>query len=256
MSVGFPAADWLSADAYASLRRCDRHGFAWEWLRRSLAYRAAYNPADDDAGIANACRPFGLHCFEAPDIAWPAARPIWRRDVDDTVLLAVAGRTTVAGPIDLCALAAPMSCHADVSGEHWLFADRGRHVRIDILGGSLGQGPTGLEFRLAGFPNCHGQIAAVERLAALAQRGRWPARNPPPERRAGRWALILRIHDAIATGASHREIAEQVLGLADTPRWRIDAPSWRRRVQRLSESARQLAARDPLIWLSAPAPRP
>src|SRR3546814_4810065 len=71
--------------------------------------------------------------------------------------------------------------------------------------------------------------------------GRWPARNPPPERRAERWALMLRVHDAVASGASHRAIAECLFDLGELPRWRVNAPSWRRRVQRLAEAAGQLA---------------
>src|SRR3546814_13961256 len=70
-------------------------------------------------------------------------------------------------------------------------------------------------------------------LVSLTELGRWPARNPPPERRAERWALMLRVHDAVASGASHRAIAECLFDLGELPRWRVNAPSWRRRVQRL-----------------------
>lgn len=260
MSVGCPAADWRSAQAYAPLARCDRHGFAWEWLRRSPAYRSACQDdrsPRDDASLAGR---FGLHRLEPPGIPWPEARPIWRRAIDDSVLSAVAipgsAVGTAAEVVDVRSLNTCATCVTDSDGEHWLLADHGGHVRIDVVGGSLGQDQVGLQFHIMGYPHCHGQIAALQRLVALAELGRWPARNPPPERRAARWALILRVHDAMAAGASHREIAECLFDLGDLPRWRVSAPSWRRRVQRLTNAARRLAACHPSTWLSVPVPPP
>jgi len=255
MSAVIPAADWRSADVYAPLARCDRHGFAWEWLRRWSPYRSAYDRLGGAQLDADAER-FGLHRFEPPDLPWPAARPIWRRDTDDTVLMATAVRAGAADAAGVRLLNTVVSHVADADGEHWLLADHGHHVRIDVISGSLVEGPAGLQFHISGYPRCHGQLAALQRLVALAELGRWPARNPPPERRAPRWALILRVHDALATGASHREITECLFDLGDLPRWRISAPSWRRRVQRLTEVARRFAAREPLTWLSAPASPP
>lgn len=254
MFPGPPAADWRLAEAYAPLDQCDRHGFAWEWLRRSPGYRSAFEQADnpfDDFSLAGR---FGLHRLEPPDDPWPHARLLWRRDMDDTVLSAVAMAASTAGAIDIQSLNTLASHVTDTEGEHWLLADRGRHVRIDLIDGSLVHGPTVLQFRITGYPHCGGQLAALHRLVALAELGRWPARNPPPERRARRWALILRVHDARAAGASHREIAECLFDLGELPRWRVSAPSWRRRVQRLTEAARQFAARAPSAWLSAPGP--
>jgi len=250
MIAGSPVADWQEADTYAALAHCDRHGFAWEWLRRSASYRLACDQAGDRREQQEAGR-FGLHRFEPPDLPWPTSRPIWHRDVDNTVLTATVLPIGADPAIDMRALNTDASYAADRDGEHWLLADRGNHVRIDLVRGSLAQGPVDLQFHVTGYPDCRGQIAALQRLVTLAELGRWPARGPRAERRAPRWALILRVHDAIVAGASHREMAERLFGLENLARWRVSAPSWRRRIQRLADAARQINQREPKAWLSA-----
>src|SRR3546814_14562286 len=84
--------------------------------------------------------------------------------------------------------------------EHWLLADHGHHVRIDLRRGSLNEGCVALRFQIRGFPRCRAQLASLDRLVSLTELGRWPSRNPPPERRAERGALMLRVHDAGASG--------------------------------------------------------
>jgi hypothetical protein len=207
-------------------------------MRRSLSAEARHLAAQ-----------FGLHRLEPPDLAWPVARPIWRRDVDPAVLQAEIEPSTGDATLDILSLNTRASRVSDGQDEHWLLADHGHHVRLDVRCGSLDQAGANLRFLISDFPRCRAQLASLERLVALRERGRWPARNPPPERRAARWALILRVHDAVASGASHREIAECLFDLGGLPRWRVSAPSWRRRVQRLTEAARQSARRDPTAWL-------
>ena len=249
MSADAPGADWQSPAPYAPLARCDRHGFAWEWLRRARAYRAACAVQPTILEERRIAAQFGLHRLESPDIAWPRARPLWRRDVDPAVLEAEIAPSRDDAKIDLHALNTIASFDDDGQEEHWLLADHGHHVRIDLRHGFLKAGPAVLHFQIGGFPHCRPQLASLDRLVSLAELGRWPARNPPPERRAERWALILRVHDAVASGASHRAIAERLFELGDLPRWRVTAPSWRRRVQRLAEAARQLAGDGPATWL-------
>src|SRR3546814_15488454 len=96
----------------------------------------------------------------------------------------------------------------------------------DVCSSDL-EGCVALRFQIRGFPRCRAQLASLDRLVSLTELGRWPARNPPPERRAERWALMLRVHDAVASGASHRAIAECLFDLGELPRWRVTAPSWR-----------------------------
>jgi hypothetical protein len=76
----------------------------------------------------------------------------------------------------------------------------------------------------------------------------------PPERRAPRWAQVLRVHDALAAGANQREISDSLFDTKSVARWRVDAAPWRRRTQRLVEAARRAAVTDPVGWLDGSFP--
>lgn len=244
------ARDWRRAEHYAGLGDGGRHAFAWEWLRRSAAYRAAWAAAEPFSAGDGA--PFGLHRLECPDLPTPAARPIWRAEADPAVILAhVAGRE---GPAyDLLYLNRVRhlaTCHRAPDGEeHWLFSDGWRQVRLDLRGGSLLAGPIRLDYQLSGLASALPGVTTLHRLVALTRTGRLNATLFPRERRARRWALVLRAYDALAEGASHREIAETLLSMGASAQWRVDAPGYRRKAQRLAEAARRIAATDPRLWL-------
>jgi hypothetical protein len=250
-----PAADWRNAALYAPLRGCGRHAFAWEWLRRSSSYRAAIEAGDDDnIGNQLAAR-FGLHRFEEADRIAPSARPIWRADADPYVLTVEANCGHGDDLLDVVSFGPLATCHAGSERrEHWLLSDGWRQIRLDVVRGTLRSGPARLEYHIAGLANAAPQVAALTRLIALARTGRFIPALFPVERRAHRWALVLRTHDALMAGTSQREIAERMFDLGTLPRWRIEAPSWRRRVQRLVEAARAAAGTDPRLWLSGAFP--
>lgn len=73
-------------------------------------------------------------------------------------------------------------------------------------------------------------------------------------RRAARWALMLRVHDAQAAGASQREIASTLFGVDAVADWKTGSASYRSRVRRLADGARQLARTDPRGWLNGELP--
>jgi hypothetical protein len=55
--------------------------------------------------------------------------------------------------------------------------------------------------------------------------------------------LLLRAFDALAAGASQRDIAQILLSAsAGLPSWRVMSPSLRSQAQRLTRSARTMAA--------------
>jgi len=240
-----PLADWRSAAPYAALTKGDRHAFAWEWLRRLPAYRGALAAGNGEPAA------FGLCQFEQSGLGVPVARPIWRGDVDRSVL--VASAATASGgedAFDAAALAELGSCCRDDDGiEHWLWSDGTRHIRLDVVAGTLTDGPVRLEYHLAGCARARGQADTLVRLIALARTRRIVRKLFAPEIRAPRWALILRTHDALASGASQRDIAEHWFGVAAGPRWRLAADASRRRAQRLVGAARCAAAADPQLWL-------
>lgn len=54
---------------------------------------------------------------------------------------------------------------------------------------------------------------------------------------------MLRAHDAMASGATQREIAAKLLSVeAEEARWRVSVPTVRSRVQRLVRNTRAMAA--------------
>lgn len=246
-------ADWTDAAAYASLRDADRSVFAWEWLRRDPEYRRAAVAS----GASGAARPtrthiaderaarWGLHAFERPDLAGPDARPVWRREVYPLVLPACAADQ---GPAeDRFDLERFGSCATWVRGgsgtEHVLLSDGMHRLRLDIVSGTIGDGPVMLCFQLAGMRSVRGPLLVLRQLVALWHGGRFSRALHPLEARASRWILLLRTHDALAAGAGQREIAERLLDRdAGGRRWRVEAPALRSRVQRLVRDARQMAA--------------
>ena len=234
--------DWRDGRAYARFLPGDRRCFAWEWLRRSPAYVDAYTGEMAPAA-------FGLLRFENPALDALAARPFWHADADHGVLRAEAH---TAGSRDLFALKGldHLSSFLTNEGEHILFSDGLHSIRLDMLSGSLAAGPVSLCWRIDGIANASPKILALRQFVALARSGGFAGSLHRPERRARRWVEMLRTHDALAAGATHREIAAALFGVDVTgPRWRLSAGPWRLRVQRLAAGARACLALDPHGWL-------
>lgn len=246
MATGRAIADWRSPAPYAALARCDRRAFAWEWLRRSADYRQAVATRND----GDAAR-FGLCRLEPTELGVPAARPVWRHDADPAVLRAAAMPAGAArDAIDAVGLVGIGNCVADAAGEHWLWSDGQRSIRLDIVEGTLRGGTVALDFQITGGLGIWPQALALPRLIGLARTGRIIRKLFESERRAPRWALVLRVHDALVDGATQRDIARALLGLGSGERWRIEAPSARRQVQRLVSAAQMQARADPRSWLA------
>jgi len=244
MPAGRPGADWQDAAAYAWLEGCGRAAFAWEWLRR----RADYAGGNDAVA-----RSFGLHRWEWPDIDARTARPLWRLDVDPFVLTATARPSRKGhGNFEPVRLDEPATVVDDGAGEHWLFGSAARGLRLDVRAGTLRDGPVALTVHMS---RLHAPaLIALGRLIALARDGGWRRGHFPAERRARRWALVLRVHDALEDGACQRDIADYLFDTAGISHWRVEAAAVRRRTQRLVEAARRAAAAKPAAWLDSTFP--
>lgn len=244
--AGLP--DWRDAASYR-FERLDRPGFAWEWLRRDPAYRAAAIAAQPDGSPGRsdpraAC--WGLVAFEDPVLAAPEARPLWRADHDVSVLLAdvVAGD---AGDRDAMALdrLAGLATVTHGSGvDHWLLSDGWRRVRIDLRPALPVTTPLCPHWHLAGLASATPGILTLRRLLSVVRTGSFAERFWPRDPRARRWTLALRAHDALAAGQGQRAIAG-LLAATDVagPRWRVRDPSVRLQAQRLVALARALEGR-------------
>lgn len=240
------ATDWRDASAYASLLDADRSFHAWEWLRRDRAYReAARAERAPDAGRARpGPRSWGLEAFEDPDLVTPAARPLWSREVHPFVLSAVAARVgSAADAFNLARFAALAKLHRSEDGiEHVLLADGLRALRLDVIAGSIGQGPAQLRYLLAGIASAAPPLLTLQRLLVFCRTGRFARSLHRPEAKAGRWVLMLRAWDGLAAGADQRQIAAVLLSArAAERRWRSETPSLRSQAQRLVREARRMA---------------
>lgn len=251
MQTAAALSDWKDANAYRPLLQLERAGFAWEWLRRQEDYREA---ALQCLGLARrlplglrveelAAANWGLHCFEDPDLAAPAARPIWRADHYRFVLQA----RSIPCRVNEDALAldrlAPVSTIASApGGERLLLSDGFRSIRLDVRGPGLRREPVTLAYDLQGVAAAETPLLVLRRLIALVRSGDFSRSLHPPERRAQRHILLLRTLDALAAGASQREIGiDLISSAAAQKRWRVHSPTVRSQAQRLVKGARRMA---------------
>jgi hypothetical protein len=246
--AGAAGFDWRDATAYAPLLEADRALFAWEWLRRDPDYvAAAQSSGGPDDGSGRAARPedFGLIAFEAPALAVPEARPLWAVTAHPLVLAAEPdGRCGPDDTFDLQSLRGLARLVARDGREHLLLSDGLRAIRLDAPPGTFSAGRVCLRYRLFGLASAELPLLTLRRLIALCATGGFARSLHRPEARARRWVLMLRTSDALAQGASQRQIAESLFSRSTSePCWRIREGSVRSQVQRLVRSARAMAAR-------------
>lgn len=229
--------DWRSDAPYRALAACDAPLIAWEWLRRDPAYRAAVARGDTEAGR------FGLHRFEDPACCSALARVWWRKDVDPFVLTAAAA--PCAGSEAFSADRLPVAAAVERLGgaERLLVTDGARSLRVDIVAGTLLEGPVYLTWQLPGLAAAAAPMHALARFIVLCRTGILRRGTYPSSAAARRWALLLRVGDALDAGASQREIAGAFFGEeAIGRRWRVNAAARRTQIQRLVRLARRLRA--------------
>ena len=239
--------DWQDASAYAALVGADRSLIAWEWLRRDLEYRRAADCGSALAGRrSNGPEAFGLHAFEPVECAVPQARPMWTKAVHPFVLTARASAARGEDEtFDVGRFADLASLHGarGDKAQHLLLSDGYRTIRIDVSHGSISGGPVRLNFVIQGVAGAAPDVLSLGRLMALDRSMRFARGLHPCERRARRWVMLLRAHDALATGADYRAIATHLVATrAADPRWRTRLPGVRAKTQRLVWGARAMAA--------------
>ena len=238
------ALDWRDAANYAPLLDADRSMFAWEWLRRDPAYRAAARACDTGpSGRAGEAAHFGLLHFEPAELAVPIARPLWHADAHPYVLGARSDPSRSSGDeIDLRRFRDLVRLAEQAGAGHLLLSDGLRSIRIDAPIGTFANGPVFLSYMIGGVASAQPPLLTLRRFLALCRTERFSRVLHPPEPRARRWIMMLRARDALNAGAGQREIAEVLLSRSvGEPRWRGREPSIRSQAQRLVRSARLMA---------------
>lgn len=234
---------WRDQSTYRELSSLGRQAFAWEWLRRSPSYWAAWLGDPNTVAARSRATEFGLVAMVDPVNSAAVARPVWEAAVDRSVLVADvldADAPPLEG-LDLLAIASLVTLEVDANeDQHLLLSDGKLSIRIDIVSGTVLGGPALLAYRLWGVVRLKTPVLTLRRLISLISTGRFASGLFPPERMAARWILELRVADALADGASHRDIAQSLFrSFGQGSKWRSDGESLRLRVQRLTRIARR-----------------
>ncbi len=99
-----------------------------------------------------------------------------------------------------------------------------------------------IEFRLGGGAAAAAQLLPLQRFLHLVRHRRFTRSLCRHDPRTSRWVTMLRIHDALCDGASHRDIGLALFGQDRIERdWTGDSDSLRSRVKRLVRDARIMA---------------
>lgn len=235
-------APWRRGEPYAYLRHVERAMFAWEWLRRTDAYRAAWQNlrTSCEHNWSRTAHSFGLVEFLSPTLSAMIARPMWRAGHDPRVIAAAActGDATEDDRLDirqLANLAAVAINEEDI--EHWRIGTAARSLRLDVRAGTLLGGPTALQFELRGLARVRTQLGPLAELIDLGTLGPGPPISVG-DAWVARWILELRTADALASGANQQDIARGLFSHAVSDAgWRLDTDSARSRTRRLIRAA-------------------
>lgn len=183
---------------------------------------------------------------EDPSVSAPAARLLWTADVDPAVLKVevVPNVREEKDCFDLRRFAARADIVLDpASGEHITISDGYRRIRIDVAPGTMLNGPVLLQHCLTGVDALDHKVLSLRRLIALHRHGRFVSSLFPISPQTKRIVMALRVYDALADGASQRDIAIALFGrcVVDDD-WAATSDYPRLRVRRLVLLARRLAA--------------
>lgn len=190
-------------------------------------------------------QPAGACTFaEDPSLDALHARIFWTAQADLAVVSAAAeparsGRDC----FDPAELAEWLTLLRSPRGEHLLLSDGFRRIRIDIREGSLlAPQPLRLVFRVeqAGLAD---NMVTLRQLLPLLRSGRWPALPNRHAPIANRQIKLIRTCDALASGASQRDIAMALFGVEGVAAgWNGCSDFLRSRTRRLVRGARAMAA--------------
>ncbi len=192
-------------------------------------------------------RPGGGFTFaEHPDRGAPEARIIWHADLDPGTLRVAAVPSDPRDPdsVRIERLTPWLTIAVDGEGrEHAVLSDGWHRIRIDIEQGSMADGEAVLlHYRLRGVASAKSKVLPLRRFLELCRSGRFARSLFPRDPRVERWLTVLRVHDALAAGASHREIGAALFGEKHVSLdWSERADSLRSRVRRLVRDAQAMA---------------
>ncbi|WP_159831440.1 DNA -binding domain-containing protein [Novosphingobium sp. TCA1] len=127
--------------------------------------------------------------------------------------------------------------------QHAVLSDGRRRIRIDVTSGRLApERSMRLRFRLDGLISAEAGVLPMRRLLLLYKHRRFGRMLYPRDPALDRGITLLRVHDALAAGATHREIANVLFGQDNVDRgWDHTSDSLRSRIRRYTRQARSMA---------------
>lgn len=171
---------------------------------------------------------------------------LWHADLDPFVLQARAVPVEGSDPdaIDLARLMRWATIVRGGGREHVALSDGWHRIRIDVVEGTMvEEGPTRLEYLLSGLTAVDAHVLTLRRTLGLWRTGRFAGTLYPTEPGLLRRLEALRVGDAIAAGASYREMAGALYGEAMVrSEWKGRSDFLMSRVRRRAVEARAMAA--------------
>jgi hypothetical protein len=188
----------------------------------------------------------GFTFFEAPETGSPSARLLWHARLDPAVLVVEASPALSNDPeaFDLAGsevFAVVAKGSSDI--EHVALSDGFRRIRIDVVSGTLLEGPVVMTHILTGLTGVSPKLLALRRLIALTRTRRFGASLFPVASQTARLVAALQVFDGLSAGASQRDIGVTLYGQQRVAaEWNGASDSMRSRVRRLVTLTYSLAA--------------
>jgi hypothetical protein len=127
--------------------------------------------------------------------------------------------------------------------EYVALSDGYRRIRINVISGTLLEGPVLLKHQLAGLAGLSPKILALRRLIALTKTRRFGVSLFPVAPQTARIVAALQVFDGLLAGASQHDLAVALYGEDRVAaEWNGKSDSMRSRVRRLVRLAHDLAA--------------
>ena len=207
-----------------------------------------------DAASPVAVTNWGCLHIEDPHLHAPDATILWSAQIDPSVLRveAVPPRSSGRAPSFDLRRWVSLACLVKqaVGSESLLLRDGLNSIRLDIMSGSLLDGPVALRFDIHGTDPVDSKVDTLRRFLHFQRTGMIPAPSLPRVRRHQRVSLALRVHDALSQGASIRDVGIMLFGFGRVDvEWEASGESLKSASRRLIALARSMASGEYLTLL-------
>ena len=239
--------------AYHYLDDIGPEGLAWEWLRRDPEYRQLTSVPRRtrspgviliEQAAQSVVNRWGCLNVEHSGLLAPESIILWSSAVDPSVLRCVATPAAIGevGAFDLDHCGEEAVVIAGASAEHVLIGASSVGLRLDVLEGTLLQGPVSLRYDISVVVDLRPPLATLRAFHDLCRMGRLPLRSKRKWQRDRRVVDALRTHDALQDGASIRDVGILLFGTRRVgEEWNAPGEALKSHSRRMIALARRMA---------------